>query len=99
MRDFLSIGPAPAEEECVQVGEPDYEARAQAECEQFIKLVRGKLGKEPEGARLRVKAFPHELGTYYEVVCYFDTDDPAARDYAFECEAGAPGRWRKEKDG
>ena len=93
MREYISVGPSPAEEPCAQVGDSDYRAQALAECRRFIELIRRTVGMEPPGARLAVKAFPHDFGTYHEVVCYYEEDDEAAGDYAFRCESEAPARW------
>lgn len=91
--DSIEIGSAPAEEDCAQTTDPDYAARARAECRRFIDLIRRTLGPEPEGARLVVVGNPHEFGTYYEVACRFEGDDEAASTYAYRCEGEAPTRW------
>jgi hypothetical protein len=93
MRDYLTIGSAPCDEDCAQVGQPNYTWHAREECQRFIQLIRKKLGPEPEGARLAVKSFPHEFGDYLEVVCHFDTDMPDAVDYAYRCESDALATW------
>ena len=95
MRDYFCIGPTPREEDCAQVGQPDYRRKAIAECTQFIQLIRDTLGPEPEGAELRVKAFEHDFGTYHEVVCWFDTDNEAAIEYAHRCDDDAPATWER----
>ena len=69
--DVLYIGPCPAEEDAVQIGEPDYPQRAKAQCRAFIEGIRKTLGHEPEGARLSVASQPHDFGSYYEVVVRF----------------------------
>jgi hypothetical protein len=93
MREYLTLGPAPCDEDCAQVGQPDYHERARHECRRFILLIRQKLGPEPEGAWLSTKSFPHDFGTYYEVVCYFNTEIQASVDYASRCEAETPATW------
>ena len=94
MRDYISIGSAPSDESCVQVNrEGDYHDAMRAECRRFLELIRKKLGEEPPGARLAVKSNPHDFGTYYDVVCYFDDEDEEARKYAYRCEAQSPGTW------
>jgi len=93
MRDYINIGATPAEEDCAQVGSPDYSSRARVECQRFIELIRKTLGPEPEGARLATKSFPHDFGGYFEGVCYFDDQDEEARKYAFRSEREAPTRW------
>jgi len=32
MRDYFSIGQTPSEEDCAQVGQPDYRRKAMEEC-------------------------------------------------------------------
>jgi hypothetical protein len=93
MRDYINIGPCPAAENCVQIGDPDYYIKAKAECQRYIELIRCTLGPEPAGARLAIRRFPHDFGTYMEVVCYFDSDRPKSEEYAFKCESDAPGFW------
>lgn len=94
MTDIVYIGPVPADEECQQVGTVDYDASAaRAECIRFRDLIRAKLGVEPEGARLAIKSNPHDYGSCYEVVCYYDCDSETATDYAFRCENAAPTTW------
>ena len=90
MRDFINIGPAPAEEDCAQLGTPDYPECSRQECNRFIALIRRAFGKEPEGARLYVKCLEHDFGSYREVVCSFDDTLPDSVAYAFRCEAEAP---------
>lgn len=95
MREYLEIGSAPADEPCAQVGDPDYGIKATDECRRFIELIRATLGPEPHGARLTIKSFPHDFGSYLEVVCKFDPTIESAVAYAFRCEAEAPTRWAK----
>lgn len=91
--DFLELGSSPPYESCAQVGQPGYADQAREECKQYIRAIRTYLGPEPEGARLGIKWFDHEYGRYAEVVCYFDSDNQAAVDYAFACEAKGPCTW------
>lgn len=93
MRDFVTIGSTPCGETCAQVGTPDYVERARAECRAFIAQLRRHLGEEPHSALLSVKSSPHELGTMIEVVCYFDSNDEQAMDYAYACESQGPEGW------
>lgn len=97
MRDYIDIGSAPSGEDCAQVGAEDYHSRVRVECNRFIGLIRKTLGPEPEGARLSVKAFSHDFGTYHEVVCYFDDNSEEAMRYAFRCQDEAPTRWEQDE--
>jgi uncharacterized C2H2 Zn-finger protein len=96
MQDYISLGPVPSEESCAQIGDEHYAARARAECKRFIELLRATFGPEPSGAYLTAKAFDHDFGTYYEVVCYFNPRVPASIDYAYRCEREAPTSWGTE---
>jgi len=95
-RDYIDIGSSPSDEQCAQVGSEGYHQRAREECTRFIQLIRKHLGPEPEGARLAVKSFPHDFGSYLEVVCWFDEDNEEARKYAFKCESDGPRTWDAE---
>ena len=93
MRDCIYIGSTPPEEDCVSVG-GDYQ-KMRAECQRYIRALRHKLGPEPGSARLGIKREEHDFGSYCEVVCYFDTDDRPALDYALKCEGEGPLRWNE----
>ena len=93
MPDYFCIGATPAYEPCAQVGTEGYREKALAECRRFRDLLRRVIGPEPEGAVLKIKGFPHDFGTYYELVCEFDTGNAAARAYALRCEDEAPATW------
>ncbi len=95
--DDMSIGPAPCNERCVQVGEEHYIERAREESRRFIELIRKKLGPEPEGALLRVKSNPHEFGTYLDVVCGYEEGNEEAEAYAYLCESEAPQTWQDDQ--
>ncbi len=92
-RQWIDIGPTPADEPCEQAG-PQYQAvKAVAECKIFERQLRRQLGDEPGTAELRVKSQSHDFGTYHEVVCYFDDTDEVGMEYAFKCENESPAKW------
>jgi len=82
VRDYLSIGCSPADEECAQVGTENYWVRSGRECHAFLHQLTRIFGLAPAGAYLSVKTFPHDFGEYREVVCYFDTDVEESQEYA-----------------
>lgn len=95
-RDYLEIGSVPADEACEQLG-PNYDPRkAKAEGRAYIEQLRRVFGREPRGARLILKANPHDFGTYHEVVCEYDDEDREAYDYALKIEANSPATWDLE---
>lgn len=95
MRDYLSIGAAPPEEDCAQVGQPGYHEQARRECQAYRDLLRRTLGPEPPGARLIIKSNPHDFGDYLDVACQYEDTDPEAKAYAFRCESEGPETWDK----
>jgi len=96
MRDYISIGPSPCNEECAQVGQDNYPEQSKKECRAFLNQLSRVFGEPPGGAHLGIKSFPHDFGTYREVVCYFDDDVPEARDFAFMLEGKSPENWDEE---
>lgn len=96
MRDYMTIGSTPSGEDCAQVGSEDYYDRSMKECKAFIAQLRRQFGTEPILTRLSIKAFPHDFGTYHEVVCYYDTEDEEARNFAFRLESETPEYWDEE---
>ena len=98
MRDYINIGSAPVEEQCAQVGRDNYRAMARLECRAFKEQLERKF---PDG-EFGIKSFPHDFGTYFEVVAYFedevdrDAEALRAREAAFEAEANTPMYWDKE---
>ena len=95
MRDYIDIGGNPPDEPLFFdiSGSPDQQ---KSECRAYIHAIRQTLGQEPEGAQLKIKGNPHDFGTYYEVVCYYDTEDEEAAAYAFRCESDSPMNWPED---
>ena len=92
--DFIPIGPAPSEEPCAQVGDPDYPERSRRECRVFLRMLL-RLFPTPEAleARLVVKTFPHDFRRYREVCVQFAPSSLGAIRYAYHIENSAPARW------
>ena len=98
MMDYLNIGSTPNEEDCAQVGSENYDERARKECRAYMAQIR-KHYPEPENGYLKVKGFPHDFGTYYEVVAYYDESDAEAVKWALDIEGDTKGvlaRWDSE---
>ena len=93
MKEYIAIGSSPAAEDCVQISDPNYNQKSRIELKAFIEAIRKKLGQEPIGAHLAIKANPHDFGTYHEIVCYYDNTNELATEYAFKCESESPEIW------
>jgi hypothetical protein len=91
--NVLALGPVPAEETPARPGDSDYAARAFAQCQRFIALLRRRMGPEPAGATLGVRRSEQDFDPYLEVVVRFDDGIDAARGYAARCDRDAPARW------
>jgi len=93
MRDYIEIASVPYDEPCAQVGTENYSKIAHIECNALIGQLRRELGKEVGTADLRIRANPHDFGTYYEVACFYDDLDGEGSNYAYRCEAECPSKW------
>jgi hypothetical protein len=96
MREYMEIGATPAGETCVQVGADNYNTLARRECIAFKNQLLRMFGQPPEGASIGIKSFPHEFGSYMEVVVYYDDNCKEAIDYAFNIENNSPEFWDDE---
>ena len=90
----VDLGPVPGEEMAASVGAEDYLERSTRECLVYKRML-SRLHPIPEGidAKLAVKSFPHDFGTYREVVVKFDPNDEAATNYAYDLESNSPASW------
>jgi hypothetical protein len=89
----LSIAAAPLEEDCAQVGRPDYEERSRRECLIFERMLRRLYPAPDAEAWLKTKSSAHDFGRYREVCACYDDRDEAACDYAYRLEREAPLKW------
>lgn len=96
-RDYVSIGCSPAEEECVQVESTgSYYKPMMEECRRYCEFLNKRFPDcDKYNCVLRVKTFPHDFGTYAEVVCWYDTEDEESSAYAYIIEGNSPGRWNE----
>jgi hypothetical protein len=93
-REYIDIGGTPAEEDCAQTGiTENYEHLNRLECRAYIMALRRVHGDPPAGAEIKIHVNPHEMGSYREVRCVFDPEDPAAVAYADKVGNGLA-RWR-----
>jgi hypothetical protein len=93
-RALIVLESVPAEEESADVGRPGYKERAVRECSALVHQLRRQFGQEPPGASLAVRPMPHDAGTYYTVVIFYES--ATAEAYALKVEREFPGRWDAE---
>ena len=71
--DYLNVG----SNGFAQLGDPDYYAKNRVEMLYLLQLIGNKFPIPEELkilCRFAVKAFPHDFGTYHEIVLHFDDD-------------------------
>jgi hypothetical protein len=102
-KEKIYLGSTPADEPCAQVGTPGYEARAQVECNAYVKQLHRFLAITgvnpstlPKGFDIQVTSADHDLGAYVEVVCIFNDDDERSWDLARLLENEGPTEWDDE---
>jgi hypothetical protein len=94
MKNYFELGPAPCDEDCIQVTDKqDYVVDMIQECERYKEMLMKRFSGCPKGAHLSVKHFPHDLGPYYEVIINFDNSNPIAKAYAFHVDRNCPAKW------
>jgi hypothetical protein len=101
MREEISVGTTPVEENCVPA--PYKNAKiaesAQQECQRFKQLLETVYPDIPLGARFRIKLCPYDFGAaaavsgYYDLVVSYNDMDEEAADFAFHVEANTPLTW------
>lgn len=96
MRDYLTLGTTPTDEDCAQLGQPDYWERAKKEGRLYRKQLIRQFG-EPQGtAHFVGKRFDHDFGTYIELCIVFDSDSEEETNYAYRVENELPENWDEE---
>lgn len=93
-QEYITLGPVPGKEKCEQVG-PDYDPqRATAEMHRYIAQLKKMFPAwEAVGCSFRVKSFPHDFGSYREVIVTYDPDNADQVAFAFMVEANLPSEW------
>lgn len=99
MTEFLNIGPTPYDEPCVQVGSENYESLSRRECQIFadqcLRELRKQFG-ESLAVAVRSKLFPHDFGSYREVVVYYDPYSSESVEQAFWIESADIAEWDEQ---
>lgn len=75
MKEHITLGSSPVGEVCAQVGSPNYEARSIDECETYKKQLARRFEEVHQRktlCTLRVKSFPHDFGSYLEVIVEYN---------------------------
>lgn len=96
-RNFLELSCVPLEEDCAKLGEENYDEDAQIQCNKYVSLLQRIF---PDFTKFdvvfKVKANPHDFGTYYEVVAEYE-EGSVGESYALYVEHYLPLKWSDEK--
>ena len=96
MKDFMTLGPVPFEEDCIQVSpEVDYSAMRK-EVSNYVTLLESRFTNIPENAYFGIKRESHDFGTYFEAAVYWDTEDTDSQTFAFFVENRLPATWKDD---
>lgn len=98
------LGPTPAGESCAQVGSDNYSDLAYAETKAYRNQLYRFLKSSgytniPSSFRFKVVSEAHDLGSYYEVVAVFDSNDERVKechDLAHFLDNNIPEEWDDE---
>lgn len=96
-RDYLTLGPTPCGEACEQLGDNYNPSKARDEMAVYIaQLKRQFPDYEAKDIYFRTKGFPHDCGTYHEVVVWFDESSEESCSAAYNVENNLPEYWDNE---
>ena len=93
MREYITLGPTPCEEACAQAGSDNYATESTKETKRYIALLQKLFPNPTQDNAFNRKAFPHDFGTYHEVVVWYDTNNAESVKFAFHVEANLPANW------
>lgn len=95
MKEWMTLGTVPYEEDCVQVNsDKDYFSEMQVEVRRFVKFLEERFFNIPDEAYFGVKREGgHDAGTYLEAAIYWNTNCSEAQEFAFFVESNIPARW------
>lgn len=83
----IHIGSSPYDEECAQVGSPDFHWRSKVELQAFKEQLE-RLFPAPEGAHYGIAWSNHDYGRYGEVVAVYNPESEEHTNWAFLAEDG-----------
>jgi hypothetical protein len=95
MKDYLELGTTPYNEECVQVNPlGDYHESMLMECKRYKSQLENMFPASvfPD-VYFKIKWYPHDFGSYAEVVVIFDDNDKESMTQAYYIEDHLPDNW------
>ena len=101
-RDFIELGSAPVDEDCIQVEDSgSYMGAMVEECQRYKEMLQRIFPDyEDYNCTFSIKSFDHDFGAYYEVVIWYyepDEDQSDGIDFALFVESNLPDTWEDIK--
>ena len=95
MREWMTLGTAPYEEDCVQINpNKDYFSEMQVEARRFVNFLGERFLNIPDEAYFGIKRENgHDAGTYLEAAIFWDDKCPESEQFAMFVESNIPARW------
>jgi len=95
MRDYITLGTSPVNENCVCVTDKENYMPAMLEEARRFKSLLESLFPTPEDVigYFTIKSFPHDFGTYLEVCAVYDDEEENSANWAYGIEDNLPENW------
>jgi len=93
MKDYIELGTTPCSENCVGIGSDDYRKQSKIEANTFAKQLIRNFGQGTLNNYFEFKSFPHDFGTYFELVIHYNDEDEESLEYALKLEGNLPEVW------
>lgn len=92
-RGSVELGPCPYNEEPIQVNDrKNYLPQMVNQSARYARQLH-RMFDMPDGMRFQVKAFPHEMGSYTEVVVVYDDENAEHHNELQIIECNLPAYW------
>lgn len=95
MKDYFELGSSPYREDCVQVKSgKDYRPEMTEELKRYKEQLE-KIFPIPDSltCHFGIKWFPHDFGSYGEIVIYYHNDIEEEVEFALFVEENLPNTW------
>ena len=100
MRDYITLGSTPSNEDCAQVGKSDYGIRSKIETTAYKNQLYRMFPEVLNSKTLSftIKSFQHDFGSYKEVVINYDDDNEQEYNdiVIIKVDRNIPKAWDKE---
>lgn len=96
--DYITLGPTPPDEDCAQVGEPNFRKLATVQMKAYVNQLNRRFDNWVKDGYILFdkKWFNHDFGSYGEVVVYYNTEDEMSRMCAISVDRSIPTYWDEE---